>query len=107
MDSQKPRSTSSSEKDLVKAVGSLNQFLAHARRDMRMYLSYRHSIVRSFLKGIMSGLGAFVAVAIATPIVILLLRGVQWPPIIGKIVDTILIQIEQSRVHLPARVDDQ
>lgn len=80
---------------LTKEVRELREAVDKSYRAFRLVNQVRRSLAISFLKGVSSAIGAIVAVVIVTPVVILVLRSIAWPPLIGKLIESVILQYEQ------------
>jgi hypothetical protein len=84
----------------ARLAGELKQLREIAENIPRKFDLFFHPgkhLFFTFLKGVASGLGVIAAVAIVVPIVVAMLRGVQWIPVIGNFVNQIAEQMEQAR----------
>ncbi|MDD5026837.1 MAG: DUF5665 domain-containing protein [Candidatus Peribacteraceae bacterium] len=90
--------TISKEDTLVRSVERLTATL----RETSHVHAATHSILRrlsiSFLQGMAYAFGALAAVAIAIPLVIELLRSVEWIPILGDFLTKLVTWIEAAKV---------
>ena len=66
---------------------------------------FRRALSRSFLTGVVSAIGAMVAVVIVTPLVIWSVQRVVWPPLIAELVAKVIFQYEQMNRQSPPVVD--
>jgi hypothetical protein len=73
-----------SDRSLLTEVHQLREFLIKAKHDYDRRRRVHHLLFKAFIKGMVSGLGVIAAVAIVSPIIVLLLRWVQWPWILRK-----------------------
>jgi hypothetical protein len=88
------KTVNSEERELVKAIKQLDE---HMKKVADFYEPQRY-YVSGFLRGIVYGLGILVAVALVVPLIITLLRSVEWIPLIGDIVVDISQRIENARM---------
>lgn len=103
-DLKKKRASGSS--DLTMEVTDLKWAIVHAVDLYKRTNQSRRALALSFLKGVSSTMGAIATVVIILPVVVWALRSVAWPPIIERVVTTIIFQIEQSnRQSLQGAVD--
>jgi len=92
---------------LTKEVRELREAVDKSYRAFRLANQFRHSLALSFLKGVVSALGALAAVVIVTPIFIWTLQNIAWPPIIADIVSSVILQYEQVNRQSLRAVDGQ
>ena len=85
------------EKELVSTLRGLDRTLRSLPREHDLFFHPGKHLFFTFVKGIVSGLGLITAVAIVIPIVVSLLRGIQWVPLIGDFVSRIATQVEQAQ----------
>lgn len=104
-DLKKKRASGSS--DLTMEITDLKWSIVHAVDLYKRTNQSRRALALSFLKGVSSTLGAIVTVVIILPVVVWALRSVAWPPIIERVVSTVISQIEQSNHQSQPRVVDQ
>ncbi len=87
--------TQSSQDQLEKAVRSLERTIEDLpHRYSHVFYPAKH-LFYTFIKGIAYGLGFLVALAVIVPIIIALLRTVNWVPIVGKFLSEVATQMEQ------------
>ncbi|MDD4319419.1 MAG: DUF5665 domain-containing protein [Candidatus Peribacteraceae bacterium] len=94
-----PKNVPSPEARLTDSLDRLNGTIETLPRKYRHILSPGRNLIFSFLRGIASGLGVLVAVAIIVPLLVTFLRSVNWVPIIGNFVNDVAEQMEQARVE--------
>ncbi|MBP7113916.1 MAG: hypothetical protein KBA40_00510 [Candidatus Peribacteraceae bacterium] len=94
-------------KVLTTEVRELREAVDKSYRYFKRVNQYRHSLALSFLKGVSSTLGALVTVVIVTPLIILLLRSIAWPPLIADLVANVILQYEQVNRQSQRAVDGQ
>ena len=104
-DLKKVRASGSS--DLSKEVTDLKWAIIRAVDTFRRTNQTRRALALSFLKGVVSALGAIAAVVIVMPLIVWALRSVQWPPLLSGFVTQIIDQIEQSNRQSPPAAVDQ
>lgn len=51
----------------------------------------------TFLRGIVSGLGVLASVAIVVPLILAMMRGIEWVPLLGDFVAKIADQVDKAR----------
>ncbi len=91
------KSSSQGDGKLRQAVTQLDATMRQLSEEQRKASRLDSHLLISFLKGVASGLGVLVSVAIVVPIVISMMRSINWVPIIGKFVTQIATQIEQAQ----------
>jgi hypothetical protein len=96
-----------SDRSLLTEVHQLREFLIKAKHDYDRRRRVHHLLFKAFIKGMVSGLGVIAAVAIVSPIIVLLLRWVQWPPLVANFVTTVIHQIELANPRLLQGAVDQ
>lgn len=79
--------------DLVRLQATLDR----VEKSLAQQVRWKPVMLRSFTNGMLSVLGALAAVAIVVPILVWVLRGVQWPPLVDAFVQRVLVQIEESQ----------
>ncbi len=89
--------TSPSDERLRASVEALHQSLQDLPKRYDIHLHPVKSLFFHFLKGIAYGVGFLVGVAIVVPVVVSLLRSVQWGPVVGKIMNEAVRQMDQTR----------
>lgn len=87
----------SAEEHLRRSVERLDRTIEELPKKFSNDLDPGRSLFFSFLKGIASGLGVLVSVAIIVPFIISSLRSINWVPLIGKFVSEIAVQMEQAQ----------
>lgn len=94
---KKAAPSSQRKEEVTKALRRLETTLT----DVSDKYEYTHhpgkQLFLTFLKGIMSGLGFICAIAIVIPLVVSLLRGIEWVPLVGDFVSRIATEVEQAR----------
>ncbi|HRH93644.1 MAG TPA: hypothetical protein PKV72_03890 [Candidatus Peribacteria bacterium] len=95
---ERPKQSGDLRADLARLQTTLN----HVEKSLSQQVRWKPVMLRSFLNGMLSVLGALAAVAIVVPILVWFLRGVQWPPLIDAFVQRMIIQIDE-RQRLPER----
>jgi hypothetical protein len=93
----------SSEERLEHSLNHLAKVAERLPKDLGFPRNPFQYLVVSFLKGIAYGFGALVAVAVVVPLVISVMRSVNWVPIIGNFVADIATQMEVTRGSIPLR----
>ncbi|MFH0769918.1 MAG: DUF5665 domain-containing protein [Candidatus Peregrinibacteria bacterium] len=83
---------SSAEERLVRSVDALNTTLCETNYLTRM-------LWVNFLKGIFYGMGFLIALALAVPLAVSLLRSVDWVPIIGDFLTEVAVWIEKAQIR--------
>ena len=89
-----PTKNTSSVEQLEKSIKSLT---ATVRKlpDLYGHLFYvKKSLWVAFLRGVMYGLGFVVGIALVVPIIVGLLRYVEWVPLIGDFVTQVIERIQ-------------
>jgi len=94
-------------KVLTTEVRELREAVDKSYRYFRQVNRYRHSLALSFLKGVASTFGAIATVVIVTPLIIMVLRSVAWPPLIADLVANVILQYEQVNRQSLRAVDGQ
>ena len=86
-----------SQERLVKALDHLDKTIH--QRPVPYGYNYHpgKDLVHTFIKGIASGLGVLVSVAIVLPIILSLMKGVQWVPLVGDFVASVAQRMEDAR----------
>lgn len=92
---------------LTKEVRELREAVDKSYLAFRLANQVRRSLAISFLKGVVSALGALAAVVIVTPLIGLVLQSIAWPPIIADIVSSVILQYEQVNRQSLRAVDGQ
>ncbi len=92
---------------LTKEVRELREAVDKSYRAFRLANQVRRSLAISFLKGVVSALGALAAVVIVTPLIILTLQSIAWPPLIADIIANVILQYEQVNRQSLRAVDGQ
>lgn len=93
--------TISSDEKLAKEIAALRGTIVKAEKRWSGSMQTRWQLALSFLKGVLSTLGALAVLVIVTPLVVWFLRSIQWPPIIENIVAKAILQIEQVNRQSP------
>ncbi len=101
------RKKSDGSATLSKEVQELRIAIEKSYRALRHYNMVRRSIAMSFLRGVVSALGAMCAVVIVTPLVILVLKSVAWPPLIADLVTMVIDQYQQVNPQSLRAADGQ
>jgi len=86
-----------SQDELVQAVRELTVSMNALRISNEPQNNFKLSMAYSFLKAVAYVLGALMTVALLVPLLLLLLRGVEWPPLIGDWVAKVITQIEEAQ----------
>lgn len=87
-----PNDTASSEVRLRKSIDKLTKSVSEME-----HLRTPKTFFWTFLRGIVYGLGLITAAAIVIPVIVLLLRSVEWLPLLGGFISDIINNIEQTR----------
>lgn len=82
--------------DLHIELARLQVSLDKVEKSLSKQVRFKPVMLRSFLSGMLSVLGALAAVAIVVPILVWFLRGVQWPPLVDAFVQRVIMQIDES-----------
>ncbi|MFA5800471.1 MAG: hypothetical protein WC840_05970 [Candidatus Peribacteraceae bacterium] len=90
-----------SDERLTKEITALRGAIVKAETRWSRSMQTRWQLALSFLKGVLSALGALAVLVIVTPLVVWFLREIQWPPIIEDIVSKVILQIEQVNRQSP------
>jgi hypothetical protein len=104
-DLKKVRSSGSS--DLTKEVTDLKWAVIRAVDTFRRTNQTRRALALSFLRGVVSTIGAIVTVVIVMPMIVWALKSVDWPPILAGVMTKAIDQIEQSSRQSPPAADGQ
>ena len=88
--------TTTPEKQLVTALNDLQSTIAALPTDHSYVFHPGKHLFLTYLKGIVYGLGVLTAVAIIVPLVVSLMRHVQWVPLVGDFVQDIATRMEQG-----------
>ncbi len=83
------------EPRLTEAVEELDKTLREFPRRYKFVFSPLKSLWLAFLKGIAYGLGIIVAVVLVIPIIIGLMKSVEWVPLIGEFLTDVIIRMEE------------
>ncbi len=54
-------------------------------------------VLRGFLTGIASGMGAIVAAVVIIPLLVYFLRNIEWVPLVGNFVDRVTEYMERGK----------
>lgn len=92
---------------LTKEVRELRAAVDKAYGAFKISNQVRRTLALSFLKGVLSTMGAIATVVIVTPLIIMVLRSVAWPPLIADFVANVILQYEQSNRPSLRAVDGQ
>jgi hypothetical protein len=92
---------------LASEIAALRGQIAKFDRKWSRSMQTRWLLSLSFLKGVVSAMGALAAVVIITPLIIWSLQKVSWPPLIQRVVSQIILQIGQANRQLPQGVGGQ
>lgn len=92
---------------LTREVRELREAVDKSFTAFRLANQFRRSLAISFLKGVVSALGALAAVVIVTPLFVWILQNIAWPPIIADIVTNVILQYEQVNRQSLRAVDGQ
>lgn len=88
------------EKKLTRALKQNTKVLKEVEEEVEQkggQLLSKKGYMDSFVQGILYGLGIAAAAVIVIPIVIALLKNVQWVPLLGDAVTRIIDRVEQQR----------
>ncbi|MDO8649176.1 MAG: DUF5665 domain-containing protein [Candidatus Peregrinibacteria bacterium] len=85
------------EAKLVASLETLRRTFEEVPREYEYFLHPGKHLFFTFLKGIVSGLGVIAAVAIVIPIMLAMMHGIEWVPLIGDFVTRIADRVEQSQ----------
>lgn len=83
--------------ELVAAVRELQKSVDDLRKANAPQNEFKLSMAYSFLRAVAYVLGAAMTVSILIPLILFLLRGVEWPPLIGNWVANVIMQIERAQ----------
>jgi hypothetical protein len=83
------------EERLERTLGGLNDTLVKVQERYDHLLHPAKSLLFTFLKGIMYGLGFLVGFAVIIPILLALMRTIDWIPIVGNLVHRIEVQVQE------------
>ncbi len=92
---------------LASEIAALRQQIAKTDRKWSRSMQTRWLLSLSFLKGVVSALGALAVVVIISPLIIWSLQRISWPPLIQRVVSQIILQFEQANRQLPQGVGGQ
>lgn len=81
---------------VIEAEERLTHSMNLLRTDMERMHCWIFTTRRSFLQGLAYGLGFVVAVAVLVPILVWMLRSVNWPPLVAHFVDQVTEQMERQ-----------
>jgi hypothetical protein len=87
----------SKERELTRAIDELHAAVSGLPEEYSHIFHPGRQLLFTYLRGIVSGLGALTAVAIVIPIIVTVLQQVQWVPLVGDFTERILNRIEQTR----------
>ncbi len=90
---------------LTKEVKELRMSVDTLQRVFRQSNQFRRALSRSFLSGVVSAIGAMVAVVIVTPMIVWSVQRIAWPPLIAELVAKVIFQYEQMNRQSPPAVD--
>lgn len=84
------------ERELIKAMRKLTETLEHLPQEHSFMFHPGKHVVMTYLKGITHGLGLITAVAIVVPLIVAMMRHVQWVPLVGDFVNDVATRVEES-----------
>ena len=87
----------SAETELIEELRQLRQTVNKLPKDFEVIIHPGKHLFLNYMRGIVYGLGALTAVAIVIPVIISLLRHVEWVPLLGDLVTRIILQVESVR----------
>lgn len=93
------RALGSKKRSLDRAVDRFERRLAALPEEYDFFFHPGKHLFFTFLKGIVSGLGVIVAAAIVIPLVLWMLRGIQWVPLLGDFVERVAEHIQDARTR--------
>jgi hypothetical protein len=85
------------EEKLSRSLEHLDRTISELPEEYSLILHPGKHLIFTYLKGIIYGLGVLTAVAIVIPLLVALLRSVEWVPLVGDFVERVVIRIEQQR----------
>jgi hypothetical protein len=100
-------STIPSEEKLTNEIAALRETIVKLEQRWSGSMQTKWQLALSFLKGVVSALGAIAAVGIITPLFLWFLRGFEWPPLIADVISKVILQVEQVNHQSPRGVVDQ
>lgn len=100
-------SSSPSAANLQTEAAELRLTIEKAQAEFKRENQFRRVLSLSFLKGVVSALGALTVVIIIIPVALWFLSVVEWSGLIGDFVSQIILQIEQSNPPSPQGAADQ
>ncbi len=81
----------------------LQHTLEQLERRLSTQTRWRPTLMRAFFTGIFTALGAMAAVAVVVPMLVWMLRGVHWPPLLDTIIEPVIQRVEQNQQqHRPS-----
>ena len=92
---------------LITEVKELRLAVDKGYRAFRHHTKMKNEMAHAFLKGVLSAIGAMVAVVIVTPLVIWTLQSVAWPPLIADLLAQVILQYEQVNRQSQRAADGQ
>lgn len=87
------RKKEAENKGLIKTMKSLDR---HMQILASHYEPHRY-LWMGFIRGIVYGLGIIVAIALVIPVIIGLLSMIDWIPVLGDIINEIIMRIENAQ----------
>lgn len=85
------------EAKLTRSIDELRKTIEHLPGEYGYLLQPSRHLFFSYLRGIVAGLGAITAVAIVIPVMLWILHGIQWVPLLGDFVAGIATHVEQAQ----------
>ena len=82
---------------LVHALWALDHDVEKLPREFEYVINPGKHLWITYLRGIVYALGALTAVVLVVPLLIWVLHGIQWVPIVGDFVTAITNRVEQSQ----------
>ncbi|TSC57616.1 MAG: hypothetical protein Greene041619_1044 [Candidatus Peregrinibacteria bacterium Greene0416_19] len=82
---------------LTKSMDRLTGTIEQIPREYDLFFQPGRHLLFTYVKGIVSGLGALTAVAIVVPLLLSMLKEVQWVPLVGDFVARVSVRMEQVR----------
>ncbi len=92
---------------LTREVKELRSSVEVLHRTFKLNSQFRRSLSRSFLAGVVSAIGAMVAVVIVTPLIVWTVQRIAWPPIIADLVAEVILRYEHMNPPTPRGADGQ
>lgn len=89
-------SSPSDQRELVRSLDRLRSTIADTPKQYELFFHPGKHLFFTFLKGIVSGLGVLAAIAVVIPLVITMLREVQWVPLIGDFLSSVATRMEEA-----------